>query len=282
MSELRKLTDSIFCCKLEDPVPEFTGKFSCFILANRNDDYDYAKSLCKQFILTGCRYFHTYGRHSSTWDEAADWACIELGGLENEEIFTMTAEYMGDEGFDEFKEEIYHHYLDCDYLPEEGHKYLLLYDDEECAAVMIKYVSDIYTRDCKLREGITLIDQTFAENGALFEGAYFLDVERYDQAGHMLESMGPYAIKNLWSFNSLYLAADTILFPDNPCLTVLISTHPEGSYKDALDPINYMSEEMALKKKISLLMDSEKAVGAESPKKTILYGRTYVYPQKND
>ena len=267
---------------MDESIPELTGNFSCFILANYNADYDFANKLCKRLILAGCRYFHTYGRYSSTWDEAADWACIELGGLENEEIFTMTAEYRASEGFNEFKEEIYYHYLDCDYPLDEEHNYYLLYDDEKCAAPMIKYVLDIYTRDCKLRKGIDLIEQTFMESGALFEGAYFLEVERYDKDGHALESMGPFAIKNLWSLNGAFYAADTILFPDNPCLTVLFSRHLEESYQDAIDPINYLSADIEIKERIKLLLGSKNDDGQEVTKEIIFCGRTYVHPHNND
>lgn len=79
------------------------------------------------------------------WHNAADFADIDLGGLENEELFAMSAD-----GYDEteFREELYYHDLDNN---DSGHKYLLLYDDVKAADSMIQYVLDQYARDCKLR-----------------------------------------------------------------------------------------------------------------------------------
>ncbi len=119
MSELRQLTNCIYCCKLEEPIPDFSGQFSCFFLVNHVDNYDYAEGLCKRLILAGCRYFHSYGRYSLIWDNAADFADINLGGLEDEDLFAMTSE---EDDEDAFREEIYHHYLEYN---NENHKYLL-------------------------------------------------------------------------------------------------------------------------------------------------------------
>lgn len=232
MSELRQLTDSIYCCKLEDPIPDFSGNISCFFLVNRIDNYDYAEALCKRLILAGCRYFHSFGRCSLTWDNAADWADISLGGLENEELFAMTAEEHDE---NEFREEIYHHYLEYN---KEGHKYLLLYDDEETAGPIIQYVLDIYARDCKLRRGIALIEKTFKELGAVSEGEHLLEVLRQDAEGHYLDCMGPTIIKTTWTYKSLYYAVDTILYPENPCLVITKSESVDGPYSD-LESFSY-------------------------------------------
>jgi len=207
MSELRQLTNCIYCCKLEDPIPDFSGQFSCFFLVNHVDNYDYAEGLCKRLILAGCRYFHSYGRYSLIWDNAADFADINLGGLEDEDLFAMTSE---EDDEDAFREEIYHHYLEYN---NENHKYLLLYDDEDAAAPIIHYVLDIYARDCKLRRGIRLIEETFLELGAKSEGEHRLEILRYSADGNYLESMGPTIIKTIWQYNRSYYAVDTESIP---------------------------------------------------------------------
>ena len=233
MAELRQLTKDIFCCRLEDPIPDFTGRFSCFFLVNYIDDYDFAEALCKRLILAGCRYIHSYGRYSLGWDNSADFACIHLGGLDDKKLFTMTSEEHIEE---EFREELYYHYLEYN---ESGHKYLLLYDDEECADPIIKYVTDTYARDCKLREGIALIEQTFLEMGAESEGEYGFEILRYDDDGHYIESLGPTIIKNIWSKNGFFYAVDTILYPGNPCLIVVKSEAFKGPYIEVTEPIPY-------------------------------------------
>lgn len=242
MSELRQLTNCIYCCKLEDPIPDFSGQFSCFFLVNHVDKYDYAEGLCKRLILAGCRYFHSYGRYSLIWDNAADFADINLGGLEDEDLFAMTSE---EDDEDAFREEIYHHYLEYN---NENHKYLLLYDDEDAAAPIIHYVLDIYARDCKLRRGIRLIEETFLELGAKSEGEHCLEILRYSADGNYLESMGPTIIKTIWQYNRSYYAVDTILYPDNPCLIIATSDSIEGTYRD-LEAFSYNLSDQEIKEK---------------------------------
>lgn len=233
MENLIPVIKNMWAISLNQEIPHIPeGDFSSFFIVNHIDDESFIHSLASTLILAGCTEFHFFGAHENVWHFNTDIADIDLGGLNNDSIFTPTNGYDTEA---EFRQELVHHYVD---LNDDDHRYYLFSDDDRLLNSACRYIKEMELWETILLEKVSFVEKILSDFGAVAVGEIEFNSHRYDMDGAELYSVTDADAHVIWQLNNSYIVIDTILFPETPCLILERSDKFEGPYED-VDPIPY-------------------------------------------